>query len=72
MKSNLDETTELELLRDLFSRVMHKEGIFMCGQSEDKDEHGMPKRILVCPAEGVDEARVYVLQEYNLSHSSNG
>ena len=27
---------------------------FICGQSTDKNEHGMPDILLVCPAYGLD------------------
>lgn len=63
MKSNVDEQYELEMLRDLFSRLGSKYcGIFVCGESDEKDGY-FPKQILVCPSEGVDFVRVYELKD---------
>jgi hypothetical protein len=32
---------------------------FICGMSEDRDEMGLPERLLVCPYEGLDGFAVY-------------
>lgn len=49
---------ELTLLRKIFLHVNAEkfEGVyFICGEGGDKDSHGLPDTILVCPAIGADQ-----------------
>jgi len=32
---------------------------FICGSGGDKDERGLPETILICPAAGLDEFKIY-------------
>ena len=57
---------ELAKLRKLYEMVKHidlaeKLGdiYFICGESGEKDQNNLPKRIHVCPAYGVDWFQVY-------------
>ncbi len=60
---------ELKALRKFYTTFRHidlaeKLGdiYFICGELGQKDDNNMPKKILVCPAYGVDFSYVY---EYN-------
>lgn len=57
---------ELAMLRKCFKMVKHtglaeKMGdiYFICGEGGEKDKNGLPDRIYVCPAYGVDWFQVY-------------
>ena len=57
---------ELAKLRKLYEMVKHidlaeKLGdiYFICGESGNKDENNLPKRIHICPAYGVDWFQIY-------------
>jgi hypothetical protein len=57
---------ELQMLRKCFKLVKHtglaeKMGdiYFICGESGEKDKNGLPDRIFICPAYGVDWFQVY-------------
>ena len=57
---------ELAMLRKCFKLVTHSGlaekmgGIyFICGELGEKDINNMPKKIMVCPAYGVDFSYVY-------------
>lgn len=60
---------EYELFRKLLSIVQHSDPekfagkYFICGEGGDKDEHGLPDAILVCPALGLNESVIYVKKE---------
>ncbi len=57
---------ELAMLRKCFKLVKHtglaeKMGdiYFICGEGGQKDQNGLPDRIYICPAYGVDWFQVY-------------
>ena len=57
---------ELTKLRKLYEMVKHidlaeKRGdiYFICGEGGKKDKNGLPDRIYICPAYGVDWFQVY-------------
>lgn len=57
---------ELEKLRRISSIVTHTflserlgDAYFICGETGSKDDNGLPKNILICPAYGVDWFQVY-------------
>ena len=57
---------ELKKLRKIESIVKHTvlaerygDIYFICGESGAKDKNGLPDRIFVCPADGVDWFQVY-------------
>lgn len=60
---------ELKQLRQLTEKLktvfMHSapekfDGIyFICGESGNKDQFGLPEKILVCPANGLDTFAIY-------------
>lgn len=57
---------ELRKLRKLYEMVKHidlaeKFGdiYFICGEGGHKDQNGLPDRIYICPAYGVDWFQVY-------------
>jgi len=58
----LDEVADLlkkqtKVLSHLFPE--RSGAYFICGESGDKDEMGLPERILVCPSYGLDGMAVY-------------
>jgi hypothetical protein len=68
MSSNLETEAyegELRELRAMKNIVRHQLAeklgnvYFICGESGEKDRNGLPQRILVCPAYGVDWFEVY-------------
>ncbi len=56
---------ELEKLRRVHTMVRHLsaeklEGVFfICGEAGEKDAMGLPEKILVCPAYGLDGFAIY-------------
>jgi hypothetical protein len=56
---------ELEKLRRVFKMVRHisaekLDGVFfICGEAGEKDEMGLPEKILVCPSYGLDGFAIY-------------
>jgi hypothetical protein len=56
---------ELEKLRRVFKMVRHLsaeklEGVyFICGEAGEKDDMGLPEKILVCPSYGLDGIAIY-------------
>lgn len=57
---------ELAELRKLKSLIKHEilaeklgDIFFICGEGGDKDKNGLPDRIHVCPAYGVDWFQIY-------------
>jgi hypothetical protein len=50
------EFKQFEVLKKIFihANPEHSGAYFICGESGDKDTHGLPEGILVCPAYGVD------------------
>jgi hypothetical protein len=57
---------ELTKLRKLYEMVKHidlaeKLGdiYFICGEGGEKDKNGLPDRIYICPAYGVDWFQIY-------------
>lgn len=57
---------ELTKLRKLYETVKHEflaekmgDIFFICGQSGNEDKNGLPERIHICPAYGVDWFEVY-------------
>lgn len=57
---------ELKKLRQVYEMIRHLDlaeklgGIyFICGEGGLKDSNGLPKKLFVCPAYGVDWFRVY-------------
>lgn len=61
------ELKELRELKTLYSKIFthsfaaDKVGdvYFICGESGEKDQNGLPNHIWVCPAYGVDWFQVY-------------
>jgi hypothetical protein len=56
--------TEYELFQQLKTIWQHtvpeQSGqYFICGSGGDKDERGLPETILICPAMGLDEFKMY-------------
>jgi hypothetical protein len=56
---------ELEKLRRVHKMVRHLsaeklEGVFfICGEAGEKDDMGLPEKIMVCPAYGLDGFAMY-------------
>jgi hypothetical protein len=54
---------ELERYRKIFMHTFAAEKVgniyFICGELGEKDVNNMPKKIMVCPAYGVDFSYVY-------------
>ena len=56
---------ELEKLRRVHTMVRHLsaeklEGVFfICGEAGEKDAMGLPEKIMVCPAYGLDGFAIY-------------
>ena len=56
---------ELEKLRKVYKMARHLtaeklEGVFfICGEGGTKDDMGLPEKIMVCPAYGLDGFAVY-------------
>jgi hypothetical protein len=56
---------ELEKLRRVHTMVRHLsaeklDGVFfICGEAGDKDDMGLPEKIMVCPAYGLDGFAMY-------------
>ena len=57
---------ELKQLRRIYNIVKHEllaekmgDIFFICGEGGEKDKNGLPDRIHVCPAYGVDWFQVY-------------
>ena len=57
---------ELKKLRRIEAIVKHEvlaekfgDIFFICGESSEKDDNGLPKQIHVCPAYGVDWFQIY-------------
>jgi hypothetical protein len=56
---------ELAQLRKVFKMVRHLSAdklagvYFICGESGEKDSMGLPEKILVCPAYGLDGFAIY-------------
>jgi hypothetical protein len=63
MKEITDE--EYELFQKFKTIFKHENAeklhgvYFICGEAGEKDEHGLPKAILVCPAFGLDGFAIY-------------
>lgn len=58
---------EIDLLRDIIRHLLaDRTGVyFICGESGDRDEMGLPERILVCPSYGAAGTAVYTkTQDY--------
>jgi hypothetical protein len=64
----LTDKEEILILKDKvqkFERILSKllpdvsGDFFICGQSEDKDDVGLPSKILVCPSYGSDGFAIY-------------
>jgi hypothetical protein len=61
----INEITSLELenekLKNILRKVFpEKSGhLFICGESGEKDSMGLPDRLFVCPAYGLDGFAVY-------------
>lgn len=64
----LTEKEEILILRDKvqkFERILSKllpdvsGDFFICGNSDDKDEMGLPTKLLVCPSYGADGFAIY-------------
>ena len=56
---------ELALLRRVHKMVRHLSAeklpgvFFICGEAGEKDDMGLPEKILVCPAYGLDGFAIY-------------
>lgn len=53
---------ENERLRSIFIHSMskhHNDVFFICGEAGEKDMMGLPEKIMVCPASGLDGFAVY-------------
>ena len=52
-----EEFEQFEVLKKIFLHATPENsgGYFICGESGDKDAHGLPEGILLCPAYGVDQ-----------------
>jgi len=70
-KALLDAQEEIERLRDKCDKQAtvlkaafpeQSGGFFICGESGEKDRNGMPNKLLVCPAYGLDWFVVYKKQ----------
>lgn len=64
----LTDKEEILILRDKvqkFERILSKllpektGDFFICGNSEEKDEMGLPSKILICPSYGSDGFAIY-------------
>jgi len=52
-----DEMKEFTLLRKIFKHTNAEkfQGVyFICGETGEKDQNGLPEKIMVCPAFGAD------------------
>jgi hypothetical protein len=67
-KSMLTDKEEILILKDKvqkFERILSKllpektGDFFICGNSEEKDELGLPNKILICPSYGSDGFAIY-------------
>lgn len=50
---------ENERLKEELKRLYGVERPFICGNTEEIDEDGLPKYILVCPSYGADGFAIY-------------
>jgi hypothetical protein len=57
---------ELKMLRRTYQIVKHQvlaeklgDIYFICGEGGEKDKNGLPDRIYICPAYGVDWFQIY-------------
>lgn len=57
------ELTELRKIKSLVKHELLAEKMgdiyFICGEGGEKDKNGLPERIHVCPAYGVDWFQIY-------------
>lgn len=58
---------EYQLYVKLLTIWQHQqEGFFICGEVGETDEYGLPDKILVCPAEGLEGFALYTKEtEYS-------
>ena len=56
---------KLQKYKNIFDHALAtKTGMyFICGESGKKDSYGLPERIFVCPATGLDGFAVYKLEK---------
>lgn len=63
--SNQSLIEENERLRTIIKSILPASDIgsyFICGASTATDKNGLPDRLQVCPAYGVDWAEIYIKQ----------
>lgn len=56
------EREQFERLVTIFRHATaeHSEGVyFICGESGNKDDNGLPESIMVCPSYGSDHVEIY-------------
>ena len=67
-KTMLTEKEEIAILRDKvqkYERILSKlvpdvsGDFFICGNSEERDEMGLPTKLLICPSWGSDGFAIY-------------
>lgn len=50
---------ENKKLKDMLRAILAKDGPFICGISQNKDEQGLPDYVEICPAHGAEGSAVY-------------
>lgn len=55
-----------KLTKIWYHASQNPEAFFICGEAGESDEYGLPEKLLVCPAEGLDGFALYTKEtEYN-------
>ena len=56
----MEEKELFERVKAVVGYLKNVGGFFICGQSVEKCEDGLPREILICPSEGLEETVRYV------------